>query len=79
MAFFQFGGEAQYSYGGGMVGDRGPMMPSNIGPSGKNTYFVAGWYESRKTLTLWLVGMKARQYKLISKTIALFCLCIITV
>ena len=58
----------------------------------KNTYFVAGWYESRKTLTLglvgmkaektltlWLVGMKARQYKLISKTIALFCLCIITV
>ena len=46
MAFFQFGGEAQYSYGGGMVGDRGPMMPSNIGPSGKNTYFVAGWYES---------------------------------
>jgi len=30
MAFFQYGGEASYTYG---AGDR-PMMPSNIGPAG---------------------------------------------
>ena len=41
MAFFHYGGEAQYTYGGGLSGDR-PLMPSNIGPSGTlslNTLF----------------------------------------
>ncbi|KAL4235731.1 hypothetical protein ACF0H5_004123 [Mactra antiquata] len=33
MAFFMYGGEAQYIYGSSMPTDR-PMMPSNIGPAG---------------------------------------------
>lgn len=39
-AFFYYGGEAQYTYGGGgLSGDR-PFMPSNIGPIGKAFEFL---------------------------------------